>query len=172
MWLNVQNRAYGAATMHLCTGYATSMPAIVIGADTPQGVRILEALANREGDLRAFVSTPEARAELVAKGIRAANGDVSDGTHVGSAAIGAFCAVCISTATHDDRERSFASTPAAVVSQWAEGLKDAGVRRIIWVSCDDVDGSPLSQIGATFVSVDFDDTTPGAILDLVDADTL
>lgn len=167
-----KNRAYRAVTIHICTGYAISMPAIVIGADTPQGVRILEALANREGDLRAFVSTPEVRAELLAKGIRAANGDVSDGTHVGSAAIGAFCAVCISTATHDDRERSFASTPAAVVSQWADGLKDAGVQRIIWVSCDDVDGSPLGEVGAAFVSVDFDHTTPKTILDLVDAETL
>lgn len=167
-----KNRAYGAATMHVCSGYASAMPAIVIGADTPEGVRILEALTERDGDLRAFVSTPEARAKLLARGIPTANGDVSDGTHVGSAASGAFCAVCISTATHDDRERSFGKTPDAVVAQWADGLKDAGIPRIIWVSCDDVDGSPLGRVGAAFASVDYDETTPNTILDLIDAETL
>ncbi len=148
------------------------MPALVIGADTPQGAKIIAALEAREGELRAFVSTPEARSSFLARGIPAANGDVSDGSHVGGAAYGVFCAICISTATHDPRERSFAKTPAEVVAQWADGLRDAKIGRIIWVSCDDVDGSALAEIGVEFVSVIFDDATPEQVLHLVNAETV
>jgi putative NADH-flavin reductase len=148
------------------------MPALVVGADTPQGARIIDALVDRDGELRAFVSTPAARTDLLTRGIPAANGDVSDGSHVGGAAYGAFCVVCVSTATHDDRERSFATTPAAVVAQWVDGLKDAEVTRVIWVSCDDVDGSALAGIGVEFVAIDFDDTAAARIRDLVDAETV
>ncbi len=148
------------------------MPALVVGADTPQGAKIIDALTQREGDLRAFVSTSEARGNLLARGIPAANGDVSDGSHVGGAAQGAFCVICVSTATHDERERSFAATPEAVVSQWADGLRDAGVARIVWVSCDDVDGSALAEIDAEFVSIVFDETAPNRVLHLVDAETV
>jgi uncharacterized protein YbjT (DUF2867 family) len=146
------------------------MPVLVIGADTPQGARIIDALADRDGELRAFVSTPEARTDLLSRGIPAANGDVSDGSHVGGAAYGAFCVVCVSTATHDERERAFAVAPTGVVAQWVDGLKDAEVTRVIWVSCDDVDGSALAGIGAEFVTVNFDDTSPARIRHLVNAE--
>lgn len=109
------------------------MPVIVVGADTPHGRAILPALAPASGEIRCFVSDPKVAEELRAIG-KVAVGDVSDGTHVGGAAIGAFCAVLIAQAAHDDRERHFAASPERLFSQWADGLKEAGVSRIIFVA--------------------------------------
>lgn len=83
-------------------------------------------------------------------------GDVSDGSHVGGAAIGAFSAVVVASAAHDDRERHFAPTPAAVFAQWADGLKDAAVGRIIVVGRPDEipDPDPLAATGAEYIVVE------------------
>ncbi len=112
------------------------MPVIVIGADTRLGEAVIDALTGRDGEVRAFVSDPEAARTLKARGIKTALGDISDGSHVGGAACNCFGAVLIGQAAIDDRERSFAEDPGAVVEAWAEGLADAGVHRAIWVVSD------------------------------------
>ncbi len=115
------------------------MPVIIIGADTPLGGVAVDALASRGGEVRAFVSDREVAATLKRRGVKVALGDVSDGSHVGGAAMRTFCAVVVPTAAVDGRERSFAPTPGRVVDAWAEGLADAGVRRAIWLDTDDVE---------------------------------
>jgi len=112
------------------------MPVIVIGADTPVGAAIVEVLATEDREVRAFVSDPAAAGELRRRGIKTALGDVSDGSHVGGAALNCFDAVLVGQAATDGRERSFAADPAGVAAAWAEGLADAGVRRAIWVVAD------------------------------------
>ena len=107
---------------------------MIIGADTTLGPAIVDALANRDGEVRAFISAVEAIDELRSKGVKTAVGDISDGTHVGGAALHAFAAVILAEAASDDRERAFAADPAAVYDQWADGLRDAGVTRAIWVA--------------------------------------
>ncbi|MBA2337931.1 MAG: hypothetical protein H0V96_09280 [Acidimicrobiia bacterium] len=114
------------------------MPVIVIGADTPSGRAIVDALLARPGEVRAFVTDPDEGASLRERGVKVAVGDVSDGSHVGGAATRAFCAVAVVTAAGDDRERSFAATPQAVVDAWIEGLIDAAVARIIVVDDPEV----------------------------------
>lgn len=109
------------------------MPVLIVGADSPFGSAIVDALASRNGEVRAFVSTAEVLDRLRTRGIKTALGDVSDGSHVGGAALNAFAAVLIAQAATDARERSFATTPEAVYDQWADGLKDAAVTRVIWV---------------------------------------
>ena len=91
------------------------MPVMIIGADTTLGPAIVDALAVRGGEVRAFVSTVEVVDALRAKRVKTALGDISDGTHVGGAALTAFVAVVIAEAASDDRERAFAaaSKPAA-----------------------------------------------------------
>lgn len=118
------------------------MPVIVIGADTPLGGAIVEALRPTASELRAFVSDPRAINRFKERGIKVAIGDVSDGSHVGGAAMRAFCAVLVPDAATDRRERSFAATPAAVVAAWAEGLRDAGVHRVIWPEDDRIPEAP------------------------------
>ena len=85
------------------------MPVIVIGADTTLGAEITNGLVPRDGEVRAFVTDPEAARALRDLGIKVAVGDVSDGSHVGGAALNCFCAILIADATSDDRERAFAS---------------------------------------------------------------
>lgn len=133
------------------------MPVIVVGADTPNGRAILPALAPASGEIRCFVSNSDVAEELRTIG-KVAVGDISDGTHVGGAAIGAFCAVLIAQAAHDDRERHFAASPETLYSQWAEGLKEAGVSRIIFVAApgDDRAGQPLRHAAPEFVTVPAD----------------
>jgi len=109
------------------------MPVIVIGADTKAGESAVRALLPRDGEVRAFVSDPQSATRLKALGVKVALGDVSDASHIGGAGLNTFSAVVIEEAADDDRERSFATDRQAVVQSWAEGLKDAGVRRIIWV---------------------------------------
>ncbi len=108
------------------------MPVIVVGADTEAGAAVVAALLGQSPELRVFVSDPAVVAGLPSW-VKTAVGDVSDGTHVGAAAHGAFCAVVIEEAAVDDRPRAFAADPEAVLAQWADGLADAGVGRLIWV---------------------------------------
>lgn len=119
------------------------MPVIVVGADTPCGTAVLDALLPRQGEVRAFVTDPAAGAALKERNVKVAIGDVSDGSHVGGAALRSFCAIAITEAAHDDRERSFAATPSAVVAAWAEGLRESGVRRVIVVDDGVADIGPL-----------------------------
>ena len=116
------------------------MPVIVVGADTPLGNAAVDALLPGAAELRAFVSDPEAIEPLKARGIKVAIGDISDGSHVGGAALNAFCAVLVATAAVDERERSFADSAEAVVAAWAEGVSDARVHRVIWVDDGSVSG--------------------------------
>lgn len=109
------------------------MPAIVIGADTAVGRAVVEALLVRQGEVRAFVSQPADGVELKRLGVKVAIGDVSDASHVGPAALNAFSAILIAEAASDERERSFATDEASVFAVWADGLTDAGVKRVIWV---------------------------------------
>lgn len=110
------------------------MPVIVIGADTPIGSEIVDALIPRSGEVRAFVSDPETAARLRERGLKVALGDVSDGSHVGWAAMRAFSAVLVWEAASDERERAFAGSPPQVARAWVDGLEEAGVTRAIWVS--------------------------------------
>jgi nucleoside-diphosphate-sugar epimerase len=112
------------------------MPVIVIGADTQIGHAIVPALRPASGELRLFASDPDAVAAY-RPFAKVAVGDISDGSHVGAAAIGAFCAIVIAAAAHDDRERYFAAGPDELFAQWADGLADAGVTRIIVVGNPD-----------------------------------
>lgn len=131
------------------------MPVIVVGADTEVGQAVIPALRPASGEIRVFVSDP-----MVGAGYRpnakVAVGDLSDGSHVGGAAIGAFCAIVIARAAHDDRERHFAATPDAVFAQWADGLNDAGISRVIVVGkpSEVPEPDPLTAIGAEYIAVD------------------
>jgi len=109
------------------------MPVIVVGADTATGRRIVNSLLTRGGEVRAFVSDAAVVRDLKRRGVKVAIGDVSDGSHIGGAALNAFTAVLVAEATDDGRERSFAADPSQVVANWAEGLEDAGVTRAIWL---------------------------------------
>lgn len=109
------------------------MPIIVVGADTPAGRAIVDGLLTREGEVRAFVTDPETADELRSLGVKVAVGDVSDGSHVGSASLRTFAAVLVAEAASDRRERWFAATAAEVYRGWAEGIREAGVSRLIWV---------------------------------------
>lgn len=113
--------------------YARVMPIIVVGADTPPGSKIVDALLTRDGEVRAFVTDLTAAEELKQLGVKTAIGDVSDGSHVGGAALNCFSAVLVPDAASDDRERAFADDPGSVVAAWAEGLRDAGVNRVLWI---------------------------------------
>ena len=138
------------------------MPVIVVGADTEVGNAILAALADRDGEVRVFVSDPDEAEELRRKGLKVAIGDVSDGSHVGGAALGAFGAVLLETAATDGRERSFADTREAVISAWADGLRDAQVQRVIWVGSVPVP-EVLHTAATEVAGVPSTDRTPKAI---------
>jgi hypothetical protein len=127
------------------------MPVIVVGADTATGQAIVPALQPASGEIRVFVSDEEV-GQLYRPITKVAMGDISDGTHVGGAAIGAFCAVVIARAAHDERGRHFAPTPDAVFAQWADGLRDARIGRVIVVgdSAEIPKPDPLATIGAEY----------------------
>ena len=127
------------------------MPVIVIGADTPHGAAIVATLQPASGELRVFVTDPDA-GETYRNASKVAVGDVSDGSHVGGAAIGAFCAVAVVAAATDGRERHFATDTPAVLAQWADGLRDAGVRRVIAVGkTEDIpETNPLTTVATQY----------------------
>jgi hypothetical protein len=130
------------------------MPVIVVGADSSLGRAIVPSLAPASGEIRLFVSDPGVADQFRRVG-KVAVGDISDGTHVGGAAIGAFCAVLIAESAHDERERHFADSPQKLFLQWADGLRDAGVSRIIFVadSKDVAAAGPLTTAAPEFAVV-------------------
>lgn len=138
------------------------MPVIVVGADTPLGEATLEAMLPRESEVRAFVTSAANAARLKERGVKVALGDVSDGSHVGGACLNAFCAVLIQEAAVDERERSFATDPSQVLTAWAEGVNDAGVKRTI-VVWDDPPPAELAAIRSETVVVAIADRDPEEI---------
>jgi uncharacterized protein YbjT (DUF2867 family) len=90
--------------------YVPGMPVIVVGADTSQGRAVVEGLLEPGREVRAFVSDPDAGAELRELGVKVALGDVSDDSHVQGACTNCFTAVLVTEAARDGRERSFASS--------------------------------------------------------------
>ena len=109
------------------------MPVIVVGADTPLGRAVIDAVLEPEREVRAFVSDPEVGGMLKARGVKVALGDVSDASHVAGACTNAFSAVLIGPAAADGREVAFASSPEAVWEAWSEAVSEAAVTRVIWV---------------------------------------
>lgn len=108
------------------------MPAIVIGADTPAGREIVSMLLSRGGEVRAFVTSRKVGDGLKQAGAKVAVGDLSDGSHIAAAAYQAFTAVLIESAPSDGREIAFAGVDA-VPTLWSGALREAGIRRAIWV---------------------------------------
>lgn len=146
------------------------MPVIVIGADTELGHAIVPALRPASGEIRLFASDAEA-----VSGYRTfakvAVGDISDGSHVGGAAIGAFCAIVIAAVASDDRERHFAESTDELFAQWADGLGDAGISRVIVVGGADElpEATHLDAIGAEYTFIDTTDLTTTDVIAAVAA---
>jgi hypothetical protein len=134
------------------------MPVIVIGADTAIGAAIVAALRPASGEIRVFVTDPYA-GDGYRNATKVAVGDLSDGTHVGGAAMGAFCAIAIMEAASDARERHFAADPPAVLAQWADGLSEADVSRVIAVgrAADSPEPNPLERVTQQYRFVDTSD---------------
>ena len=109
------------------------MPVIVVGADTEIGGAIAAALVDIAAELRVFVTDPHAGESLRAMGAKVAVGDLSDAVSVGDASYRTFCAILLSEAATDARERSFAADPQKVVAAWTTALLQAGTHRAIWV---------------------------------------
>ncbi len=108
------------------------MPVLVVGADSEVGRAVIARLQSRAGEIRAFVTDPEEGARLREAGVKTAIGDVSDLSHVGGAAVGAFSAVVVAAAATDGRETAFGD-PRSLVEGWVATLAAAGVPRIIVV---------------------------------------
>lgn len=109
------------------------MPVIVVGADSPIGMAVVDAVLEPDREIRAFVSDPGVASQLKKRGVKVALGDLSDGSHVSGACLNVFSAVLVGQAAADGREMSFAKGPAAVLDAWAAAVSEASVQRVIWV---------------------------------------
>ncbi|MDX1448043.1 MAG: NAD(P)H-binding protein [Acidimicrobiia bacterium] len=109
------------------------MPVIVVGADTPVGISIIDALIEPDREVRAFVSDATVAEELKERGVKVALGDVSDPSHVAGACLNCFSAVLVTEAASDARERAFAQNPNQVLAGWVDAVTEAAVSRVIWV---------------------------------------
>lgn len=113
---------------------------MIVGADTRVGEAVIEAAHRPDREVRAFVSDPETAARLRARGVKVAQGDVTDTSHVAAACAGCFTVVLVGEAALDGRERSFAGSFDEVLAAWAEAVVEAGVDRVIWVTAEQVAG--------------------------------
>lgn len=128
------------------------MPVLVVGADHPVGRAIIGAFASRDGEVRAFISDAAEVEALKSQRVKVAIGDLSDGTHVGGAAINCFSLVFVTMTAHDERERAFAEQPAELFAQWQVAIDMSRVQRVIWVEDDQSRGSG-HQVSAPEVAV-------------------
>lgn len=145
------------------------MPLIVVGADTDAGEEILKRLDHPEREIRVFVTDEEKGLELKGRGFKVATGDVSDESHVEAASLRCFSAVLIVEAARDDRERSFASTPDAVIRGWSRAVANSAVTRVIWVGDGDTPETPVQEVALVDPS---DPDLATTVLELDDAASL
>ena len=137
---------------------------MVIGADTPLGAGLVEALLGTHQEVRAFVTDPSVVAGLKRRGVKVATGDVSDPSHVSSSCIDVFTAILVTAAAHDRRIRSFADDPDEVIAGWVDAVEEADVTRVIWLA----EGTP-PRTGVREEAV-VDATSPDAISEVVRLD--
>ena len=121
------------------------MPVMIVGADTPIGEAIVRHMTHRDGEVRAFVSDPDAADRLKEAGVKVATGDVSDASHVEAACTNVHTAVLLTEAADDGRQRSFESSADAVVRGWAEAVVAARVKRVLWVAPGEAPMTSVSE---------------------------
>lgn len=126
------------------------MPVIVVGADTPPGLAILDGLHNPPREVRAFVSDEDTGFDLKQRGFKVALGDVSDEGHVEAALTSCFSAVLVAEAATDSRERAFAGSSQEVLEGWARAVTRSQVSRVIWV----IEGSAPAATSSEVATVD------------------
>ncbi len=126
------------------------MPVIVVGADTEKGRALVDGLVAPGREVRAFVSDPRSVAELRAKGVKVALGDVSDESHIQATLTNCFTVVLVTEAARDGRERAFATTELQVMRNWAAAAAASGVNRVIWVH--EGDSPPVASAETRSVS--------------------
>jgi nucleoside-diphosphate-sugar epimerase len=143
------------------------MPVIVVGADTPLGTAIVEALLARQGEIRAFVSDADSGAALKKQRVKVAVGDISDGSHLEGAAMRCFGAVLMAEAATDGRALAFASGADDVYRAWTSALHAAGVTRTIWVGPRPDESTAQSLRDAT-AEVALVDPTTGTAVEIAD----
>lgn len=112
------------------------MPVIVVGADTQIGDAVISTVCQSAAEVRAFITHDADADRLKGLGVKVAIGDVSDSSHVEAAALYCFCAVLVTEAAYDGRDRAFAQHPDDVLAGWSEAARNAGVRRVIWVGTE------------------------------------
>jgi putative NADH-flavin reductase len=112
----------------------TTVPVIVIGADTEIGQAIARRLYHPQREVRVFVTDPDRGLEMKRAGFKVAIGDVSDESHVEAASTRCFSAVLVAEASSDERERSFAASSDQVLRGWAHAVSRSQVTRVIWVT--------------------------------------
>ena len=135
------------------------MPVIVIGADTPVGDTIVEAVSRSAAEVRAFISDDRRADDLKTMNVKVALGDISDSSHLEAAALNCFCAILVVEAATDGRERAFADDRWEVVAGWADAISNAGVHRAIWVSTEDTPipfPSSTPEVATVIVSSDLE----------------
>ncbi len=142
------------------------MPVLVVGADTEIGVAAVEALLPRSAEVRAFVSDAAAGQEMKRRGAKVAVGDVSDASHIAGAGLNAFSAVLVAEAARDERPRAFAASPEEVAAAWAEGIAEAGVKRVIWVGEEEAPDA-LATTGIEHASVPTAGLSPAEVASAV-----
>ncbi|MDF1594958.1 MAG: NAD(P)H-binding protein [Acidimicrobiia bacterium] len=149
------------------------MPVIVVGADTPIGAEIVGRLAGAGGEVRAFITDPQAGEELRRRGCKVAIGDVSDGSHVEMAALECFTAVLVAESAGDDRERAFAGTPGDVAVAWMEAVQAARIHRLIWVGSPAMPEPPVEATISEVAVVSAEDKeTAAEVVRLNELETL
>ncbi len=150
------------------------MPVIVIGADTPEGPAVVEALVKRAFEVRAFITDPALSNQLRTSGAKVATGDISDGTHVEAAAMGCFCAVVMAGAAKDDRERFFVADATDLHRIWLDALANAEVSRIIWAqdSTQPLHPQTSRSVSAELIVVSEGPGLPARVADLENSEKI
>ena len=80
-----------------------------------------------------------------------------------------FSVVLVGEAAQDDRLRSFAPNPSAVLESWARAAVAAGVQRVIWVVDDE---PPACSVGEVVQVNSREEDLPGAVFELDRAESL
>ena len=136
------------------------MPAIFINPTDDKHIDFLNLLKQQNEDLRVFVSDKNSKEFIEKLPGKKAVGDISDDSHIYTAAEGAFCGIF------------FEGLDSSLRDVFLKSIKQSSLKRILWISFQE-QGSEIADIkNLTYILCNADSDFAETILHLEEVEEL
>ncbi len=136
------------------------MPAIFINPTDDKHIDFLNLLKQQNEDLRVFVSDKNSKEFIEKLPGKKAVGDISDDSHIYTAAEGAFCGIF------------FEGLDSSLRDVFLKSIKQSSLKRILWISFQEQDSEITDIKNLTYILCNVDSDFTETILHLEEVEEL